>query len=70
MTRHSPLQKLKEAKQIAQDHGLRVIECPVEPGKTDYVVYRTPPDGRRTRLGKRATPESLRKYVADLANFH
>lgn len=70
MTRHSPLQQLKEAKQIARDHGLRVIECPIEPGKTDYVVYRQLPNGRRTRLGKRSSPQGLRKYVADLTNFH
>lgn len=70
MTRHSSLQQLKEAKQIAKDHGLKVVECPIELGKTDYVVYRQLPDGRRARLGKRATPEGLRKYVADLANFH
>ncbi|MFA6310623.1 MAG: hypothetical protein WCV99_13385 [Sterolibacterium sp.] len=70
MTRHSPLQQLKEAKQIAKDHGLKVVECPVKPGKTDYVVYRELPDGRDTRLGKRASPQGLRKYVADLTNFH
>lgn len=70
MTRHSPLQQLKEAKQIAQDHGLKVVECPITLGKTDYVVYRQLPDGRRTRLGKRSSPQGLRKYVADLTNFH
>jgi uncharacterized protein with GYD domain len=70
MTRHSPLQKLKEAKQIAKDHGLKVVEFPVTPGKTDYVVYRELPDGSDTRLGKRSSPQGLRKYVADLAGFH
>ncbi|MEY2654946.1 MAG: hypothetical protein RLZZ524_1974 [Pseudomonadota bacterium] len=67
---HSPLQQIKEAKQIAKDHGLKVVECPVALGKTDYVVYRTLPDGRRTRLGKRSSPAGIRKYVADLAEFH
>jgi len=70
MTRHSAAQQLIEARQIAKDHGLLVIDCPVQPGKTDYVVYRKLPDGSRTRLGKRASPEGLRAYVAKLANFH
>jgi len=70
MTRHSPLQQLKEAKQIAKDHGLKVVECQVKLGKTDYVVYRELPNGSDTRLGKRSSPQGLRKYVADLANFH
>ena len=70
MTRHTPLQQLKEARQIAKDHGLLVVDCQIEPGKTDYVVYRTLPDGRRTRLGKRATPEGVRKYVCKLTEFH
>lgn len=70
MTRHSAAQQLAEARQIAKDHGLLVIDCPVEPGKTDYVVYRRLPDGRKARLGKRTDPVRLRKYVADLTNFH
>ena len=70
MTRHSPAQQLKEARQIAKDHGLLIIDCPVEPGKTDHVVYRLLPDGRRTRLGKRTDPVRLRQYIADLAQFH
>lgn len=70
MTRHSAAQQLIEARQIAKDHGLLVIDCPVEPGKTDYVVYRRLPDGRKSSLGKRGTPEGVRAYVAKLANFH
>jgi len=70
MTRHSPAQQLIEARQIARDHGLLVLDCKVAPGKSEYVVYRTLPDGRRTRLGKRGTPEGVRAYVAKLANFH
>jgi len=70
MTRHSPAQQLKEARQIARDHGLVLFEKPIEPGKTIYIVYRMLPNGRKTFLGKRGTPEGARAYVAELANFH
>lgn len=70
MTRYSPNQQLIEARQIAKDHGLVLLEKPVEPGKTSYIVYRKLPDGRKTFLGKRGTPESVRAYVAKLTNFH
>ena len=69
MKRHSPLQQLKEARQIAKDHGLLLIEKPIEPGKTSYIVYRKLPDGRKTFLGKRGTPEGARAYVAKAASF-
>ena len=69
MTRHSPLQQLKEAKQIAKDHGMVLFEKPIEPGKTSYIVSRKLPDGRKTFLGKRGTPEAIRAFVAKLANF-
>jgi len=70
MTRHTPLQQLKEARQIAKDHGLLVVDIKAAPGKTEHIVYRLIPNGQRVRLGKRATAEGLRKYVADLAGFH
>lgn len=70
MTRHSPHQQLVEARQIAKDHGLVLFEKSIEPGKTSYIVYRKLPDGRKTFLGKRGTPEGVRAYVAKLANFH
>jgi len=70
MTRHSAAQQLVEARQIAKDHGLKVIDCKTAPDKTDYVVYRVLPDGHDTRLGKRSSPQGLRKWVAKLANFH
>jgi hypothetical protein len=70
MTRHSPAQQLTEARQIAKDHGMVLFEKPIEPGKTSYIVYRKLPDGRKTFLGKRGTPEGVRAYVARLANFH
>lgn len=69
MTRHSPAQQLTEARQIARDHRLLLIEKPVEPGKTSYIVYRPLPNGRKTFLGKRGTPEGIRAYVARLTNF-
>lgn len=70
MTRHTPLQQLKEARQIAKDHGLVVVDIKAAPGKTEHVVYRLTPNGQRVRLGKRATAEGLRNYVAKLAGFH
>lgn len=70
MTRHTPAQQLKEAYQIARDHGLLLVEKPIEPGKRSYLIYRLLPDGHKTFLGKRGTPEGARAYVAKLANFH
>lgn len=70
MTRHSPAQKLIEARQIARDHGLVLIEKSIEPGKTSYIVYRKLPTGRLALIGKRSTPEATRAYVAKIANFH
>lgn len=70
MTRHSPAQQLTEARKIAKDHGLVLFEKPIEPGKTSYLVYRLLPDGRKTFLGKRGTPETVRAYIAKLARLH
>ncbi|MEW6612732.1 MAG: hypothetical protein AB1409_08325 [Pseudomonadota bacterium] len=66
---HTPRQQFKEACQIAREHGLFVAERPTAKG-TDYVVYRRLPDGRAARLGKRSTPEALRRFVSRCANFH
>ena len=64
MTRHSPLQQLKEAKQIAQDHG-----CFVAERGGQYLLYRkTFP--RPTFVGARGTPEALRRLVCKATNFH
>ena len=63
MVRHSPLQQLKEAKKIAQDHGCFVAE---KGGK--FLVYRnchTP-----VFIGARGTPEALRTFVCKVTNFH
>lgn len=64
MTRHSPLQQLKEAKQIAHDYGCSVSE---RGGK--YLVYRIVA-GRPVYLGSRGTPETLRRFVCQVTNFH
>jgi len=45
MTRHTPQQQLHEARQIAKDHGLLVIDVKAAPGKTEHVVYRLVPNG-------------------------
>ena len=64
MTRHSPLQQLKEAKQIAQDHG-----CFVSERGGRYLLYRkTTP--RPTLVGHCVTPEALRRMVCRATNFH
>lgn len=68
--RHSPLQQFREACQIARDHGMHVVECKSRSPKgprTEYVVYRSLPDGRDTRLGKRSTVAGLRAYVTHCA---
>ena len=64
MTRHSPLQQLKEAKQIARDFGCTVSE---RGGK--FHVYRIVA-GRPVFLGSRGTPETLRSFVCKVTNFH
>lgn len=62
--RHSPLQQLKEAKQIAKDHGLFVVER-----SGSYLLYReqTP---HNVYVGSRRSPESLRAFVCKVTNFH
>lgn len=68
--RHSALQQLKEAKQIARDHGLFVAEKPDPRGQTAYVLYRHMPAGPNVFVGKRNTPEAIRALVCKTANFH
>ena len=67
--RHSPRQQLKEAKQIARDHGLIVVERQDARGVTNYLVYRqTAP--RNTFVGRRRDIGALRAMVCKAANFH
>lgn len=62
MTRHTPLQLIKEAKQIAKDHNCYVTE---KGGK--YSVYRK--SAIPTYLGTRSTPAALRTLVCKVTNF-
>lgn len=67
--RHSPLPQLKEAKQIARDHGLFVVERQDTRGITTYLLYRgTSP--RNTFVGRRRDIGALRAMVCKAANFH
>ena len=64
--RHTPLQKFREACQIARDHGMHVIEQKVRNRnglRTVFVLYRDLPDGRSTRLGARSTVDGVRALV-------
>lgn len=62
--RHTPQEQFRQAKQIAADHGMFVIER-----GGAYQVYRQHPD-KNIFLGKRSSAEGLRQLVAKLANFH
>lgn len=66
--RHTPLQQLKEAKTIAADHGLRVVERPSAKGSC-YLLYRIV-DGRPVFIGKRSSEPGIRSLVCKAANFH
>lgn len=68
MKRHSPAQQLREAKQIAKDHGMVVIEKQIARGETDYFVYRFVPGRGKVFLGHRKQIEMLRRWVAKLAD--
>lgn len=64
----APRQLVREAKQIARDHGMRVAECQGREG-TEYVLYRSLPHQGDVRIGKRSTPDGIRKFVAKCADF-
>lgn len=63
-TQRNPLQLVKEAKQIAKDHGGMVIE---KGGK--FLVYRKT-FNHPAYLGSRGTPAALRAFVCRVTNFH
>lgn len=65
-SQQTPARQLREARQIAAEHGLVVFEKSPSPGQTDYIVVRKLPDGRVTRLGKRGTVGALCAYIARL----
>lgn len=60
----NPIQVIKEAKQIANDHGCFVAE---KGGR--FHVYRKTPS-RAVWLGSRGTPDALRSFVCRVTNFH
>ncbi|MDD2744185.1 MAG: hypothetical protein PHV02_18130 [Rhodocyclaceae bacterium] len=67
-TVRNPLQVLKEAKQIARDHGCFVVEK-ADPKGTRYLVYRRTYDHNEC-VGARFSVTSLHKLVCKVTNFH
>lgn len=67
MRRHTPLQQLREANQIARDHGMHVVECKTRDRNgapsSEFVLYRDLPDGRSTRIGMRSSVDGIRSLV-------
>lgn len=66
--RHSPLQMVKEAKQIARDHGCFVVERPDAKGIA-YLLYRqqTP---NNVFIGRRRSAIVIRQLVCKATGFH
>lgn len=65
MTCHrTPLQMLREARQIALDHGCFVAEKQQQRGPV-WILYRANPnpDKKPIYIGKRNSPAAIRKYV-------
>jgi hypothetical protein len=60
----NPIQLIKEAKQIAKDHG-----CFVAEKSGDFLVYRKT-HGGNVFVGKRRDPAQLRALVCRLTGFH
>lgn len=63
MARHTPQQQFKEAKQIASDHGLFVVE---RSGK--FQLYRKN-DIKNIYLGTRGSASGLRQLVCSVTGF-
>lgn len=69
MTRpRNPLQLVKEAKRIALDHNLFVVEKP-DPKGIAYLLYRKQLPAN-VFLGRRRSPAGIRDLVCKVANFH
>lgn len=62
----NPLQELREARQIAHDNDLLLVEKVFGLGQADYILYRKTPCGN-VRLGKRTTPQGIRRFVGAVA---
>ena len=63
MPAHSPRQQFKEARQIAFDHGMFVVDKGAQ-----FLLYRRTPT-RPAFLGKCASAQALRALVCRCANF-
>ena len=63
MRTHSPTQQFKEARQIAVDHNMFVVDK-----GNHYLLYRKTPT-RPVYLGKRSDAAALRSFVCRCANF-
>jgi hypothetical protein len=61
MRRHSDAQQVKEAQQLARDHGMFVVDK-----GTRYLLYRKMPH-RNVFIGTRGSPAALLKFVSDCA---
>lgn len=64
----NPIQVLKEAKQIARDHGCFVVEK-ADPKGTRYLVYRKLWHHNEC-VGTRFSVTALHKLVCKVTNFH
>ncbi|MFA7278610.1 MAG: hypothetical protein WC100_00780 [Sterolibacterium sp.] len=63
---HSPLQQIKEARQIAKDFNLFLSEKKIG-DRTDYLLFRIT-GGGHVFIGKRSSPAGIRQFVAQVAN--
>lgn len=66
-TARNPIQVLREAKQIAIDHGCFVAEKKTPKG-TQYQVFRKTPV-KNVYVGMRGSPDSLRTFVCKVTGF-
>lgn len=63
MRTHTPQQQFKEAKQIASDHNMFVVDK----GDTFFLYRKASP--KPAFLGKRSSAEGIRTLVCRCANF-
>ncbi len=63
-----PRQLVREAKQIAKDHGLFVVEKPDAKG-IRYLLYRAQ-HPHNVCVGRSGSPQGIRDLVCRVANFH
>lgn len=68
MRQYSDLQKFKDAKTIARDYGLFVVEKSLRTS-TAYLLYRRTGTGNAF-LGKRGSVDGLYRLVCKVTNFH